>query len=264
MQDDQAPEIENEGEQAAQAESATAETQEATQEPQAEPEKKADGVQKRINQLTREKYEERRQREELETRLKELESQVKPQTMEAPNEADFDDYATYQLKNAEYIAELAAQKLSAKSEAATQAQRQQQQYEERVQRAQQFNDRVASEQDRYEGFMEKVNDPVFSGIVNSMDADVLSLIQESEKGVALAYHLANDLAEADRIAKLSPVLAARELVNLEARLELPQPKKISDAPDPIRPIGGNEPAVKEPDQMSMDEWMSWRNKQARR
>jgi len=269
MQDDLTPEIENNGAPDVSQETNSSIVEnaapEVSQAPEVEePEKKKTGAEKRIDQLTYEKYEEQRQRKALEERLKELESKVEqPKPVVAPREEDFDDYNEYQEKQADYLAHLAAQKLQARQQQDTQLAEQRALEEKAAERTQKFVERVNSESSQYEGFQEKVNDPTFNAITKQMDPDLIALIQESDKGTALTYHLATNIAEADRISRLSPVLAARELSLIEASIQLPQPKKISDAPDPVKPIGGNESAVKNPDDMSMDEWMAWRNKQVR-
>lgn len=72
-------------------------------------------------------------------------------------------------------------------------------------------------------------------------------IRTSEDGAAVAYHLANNPAEARRIAALNPLAAIREIGKLEARLaappaDTPTPiKTVSDAPTPgpeLRGQGG--------------------------
>jgi hypothetical protein len=62
-------------------------------------------------------------------------------------------------------------------------------------------------------------------------------IQESDMGPDIAYYLGKNTAEADRIARLSPFLQAKELGKLEAKLAATvTPPKPSAAPAPISPI----------------------------
>lgn len=62
-------------------------------------------------------------------------------------------------------------------------------------------------------------------------------IRASEIGPELAYHLGSNPKEADRIAKLTPFLQAKEIGRIEAKLVAEPPvKKTSSAPDPIRPV----------------------------
>lgn len=62
-------------------------------------------------------------------------------------------------------------------------------------------------------------------------------IKASDIGPDLAYWLGSNPKEADRIARLSPLLQAREIGKIEAKLAAEPPqKKISSAPAPIRPV----------------------------
>lgn len=90
--------------------------------------------------------------------------------------------------------------------------------------------------------------------------DVVDILQESDNGGEVAYYLAKNTAEADRISQLSPIAIAREVGKIESRLAEPPKKKISGAPDPLNPVssGGSETPTKNPDDMSMDEYEKWR------
>jgi len=99
-----------------------------------------------------------------------------------------------------------------------------------------------------------------------MPEHMVRAIIESETGPELAYWLGKNLAESERISKLSPILAIKELGKIEAKLEAPPPvpAKPSSAPAPIVPIGGkagsptsDEPSEKDP----IGVWIAKRNKQ---
>lgn len=62
-------------------------------------------------------------------------------------------------------------------------------------------------------------------------------IKASDNGPDLAYWLGSNPKEADRISRLSPLLQAREIGKIEARLSAEPPqKKTTSAPEPIRPV----------------------------
>ena len=62
-------------------------------------------------------------------------------------------------------------------------------------------------------------------------------IKASEVGPDLAYWLGNNPKEADRISRLSPLLQAREIGRIEARLsDSPPVKPTTSAPAPITPV----------------------------
>ncbi len=64
------------------------------------------------------------------------------------------------------------------------------------------------------------------------------VIKRSDMGGDVAYHLGTNPREAERIAKLSPFLQAKELGRIEAKLAAnpPEIKKPSNAPEPIKPV----------------------------
>ena len=62
-------------------------------------------------------------------------------------------------------------------------------------------------------------------------------IKASEIGPDLAYWLGSNPKEADRISRLSPLMQAREIGKIDAKLSAePIQKKTSSAPEPIRPV----------------------------
>lgn len=65
-------------------------------------------------------------------------------------------------------------------------------------------------------------------------------IRDSDLGPAMLYHLAKNPAEAERISKLGPVSAVRELGKIEVKLSTPvtPAKRASAAPNPPAQVGG--------------------------
>lgn len=62
-------------------------------------------------------------------------------------------------------------------------------------------------------------------------------IQSSDIGPEVAYHLGANPKEAERISRLSPILQAKEIGKIEAKLMADPPqKKVSSAPVPIAPV----------------------------
>lgn len=86
--------------------------------------------------------------------------------------------------------------------------------------------------DRYDDFEQVAYNP------NLSVTDVMAqTIQASDIGPDLIYHLGSNPKEADRIARLSPFLQAKEIGKLEAALaNNPPVKKTSTAPAPIAPV----------------------------
>jgi len=113
--------------------------------------------------------------------------------------------------------------------------------------------------------------PDFESVVYDKDLEITApmyeVIVESEIGPEIAYHLGKNPGEAARIAALAPLAQAREIGKLEVKLSAnPSAKKVSSAPEPIRPISGSRNSVpsystSDPRSIKMDpsEWIEKRN-----
>lgn len=259
MSEDLNAEIENNAGQDVIAESSTA--PEVAAETPEEP-KKANKVQERINQLTRKNYEERQRVAELEARLSELEAnkpQPKAPEITAPKEDQYENYEDYQAAQAKFVADTAANaaydRITAENQAKTEEQKRLEREQVLQSKKKAFNDNVESKRANFENFEDVAYGHQF------MDIDLAEQIFDMEKGPEVAYHLGSHLDEAERIFALPPVQRARELTKLEFQVEALNPKKVSDAPDPITPLGSHETVERDPDKMTADEWQQWRHEQ---
>jgi len=66
-----------------------------------------------------------------------------------------------------------------------------------------------------------------------------AVIMESEKGPEILKYLGNNREESARIARLTPIAAARELLRIESKIAstpVPPRVKVSGAPPPINPV----------------------------
>ncbi len=107
---------------------------------------------------------------------------------------------------------------------------------------------------------------VLSESTAPMTKDMAEVLRDSEHGPALAYHLAKNPAEAERIARLSPLAAAAALGRIEADLSKPAapaaaPKKVTSAPTPPTPIGAGRSTEGDPAKMSYKDYEAWRDAQ---
>jgi hypothetical protein len=95
-----------------------------------------------------------------------------------------------------------------------------------------YRDREEEARDRYEDFEQVAYNP------NLRITEVMAqTIQASEIGPDVAYFLGANPKEADRISKLQPILQAKEIGKLEAKLaDNPVVKKTTSAPTPIAPV----------------------------
>lgn len=226
-----------------------------------EPKRPSPGVQKRINELTSDKYKLKSENEELRQRLEAVEKQVQPQQPRKPRFDDFDTVADYESALEKYVSDQKTYELSAQQRQDQEKQRQEREIQERNKNAQNWHSKAKEQEPLFDDFWGAINDPLFSTIVNQYSPDIINLIWSSENGPALSYHLAKNIDEAEKIASLPPILAARELALLESRLDLPKPKTISNAPDPVKPAGTKSTIGKDPSQMTEKEFADWRKKQ---
>jgi len=124
-----------------------------------------------------------------------------------------------------------------------------------------YHDKEEEARSKYDDFEQVAYNP------SLRITDVMAqTIQASDNGPDVAYFLGSNPKEADRISRLAPLLQAREIGKLEAKLASDPPvKKVSSAPTPITPIRGgkvNAPAVYDTTDprsiksMSTSEWIA--------
>ena len=90
-------------------------------------------------------------------------------------------------------------------------------------------------------------------------------VEAADQPGKVLHYLAKNPDEAERIASLPVGKQAREIVRLEEKLAKP-PVKPSNAPEPIKPVGGGKSAVGDemPDAKTQPEkWLKWRQAQVR-
>lgn len=216
--------------------------------------------QERVNEITRARREAERRADALERELASIRqqhpAQHQPQsTDKAPSLADFNyDMDAWSSATQEYLLTQAESRVEQRLAGKTQQERQR------------------SIQDGFEAKAAKyaVDHPDFGQAVEDLGRtirfapEVVEAIGVSEHGPAVVHYLAQHLDEADRIARLPAHLAALHLGRIEAQVSTAKPKPVTKAPDPAPTLGGGSAANKDPDRMTSDEWLAWRNKQLKR
>ena len=196
------------------------------------------GVQKRIDRAVRQKYEAEARAKMLEERVAAMEArqsapqQQRQQDSGEPTIDKFDNFDEYVSAKAEYIA--------SKKIESTLTEREQRQAAERAQAARQqtaegWNKRVAA-----------ADIPDFHDVVASSDVPMTQVMQqaimESDLGPKLAYHLATNPEEAEKIARMTPIGAVRALTLIEEGFK--KPVAVSKATPPITPVGSKATSIK--------------------
>ena len=220
-------------------------------------------LEKRFSEITRQREEarkeaqrEREARMQLEDRLRQLEQKAAPQVQQPsdskPRPEQFKDAFEYAEALAEYTANLKIQQMKQETE--------------REKFVQTWAEKVKAVKDELPDFEEMVASA--SDVV--VPDHVRDAIMDSENGAKLLYHLAENPEVAEKIAKMPPISALREIGKIEARFETKPQETIapvvkSKAPEPIRPIRASKGAVDVPmtsDGVWEGSYQAW--KQARR
>ena len=143
------------------------------------------------------------------------------QIVKAPAAASVDQFESPEAY-AEALAYQKAEELIARREAASRQSQVLESYQEREEAA----------RDKYDDFEQVAYNPKLS-ITNVM----AETIQSSEIGPELAYYLGSNPKDADRIARLTPFMQAKEIGKIEAKLAAEPPmKRTTSAPAPISPV----------------------------
>jgi len=213
------------------------------------------GVQKRIDRLTQEKY---RLRAELEFLRSQQPQQAQPaQQAQQPSQAPkLEQYNSIE----EYLDALADHKASqkfdhlAKEREAKESQTRQQQEVAKLHES--YTKQTEQARQAYGDFDDVVQDPDLP-----ISQAMAEAIMRSTNGADVAYYLGKNPDQAARIASLDPFSAAVEIGRIAATVVRPQPRKTSNAPPPIQPVGARATPVTDPDKMSTEDWLKWRNDQ---
>lgn len=219
--------------------------------------KPAKGVQKRLNELTAARRDAERDRDYW--RSLALKNQEKPKEaapeVKATGQPKVDDYTSYD----QYLEALADWKVDQKLQAreAQTAEAKTKSDKEAVQRT-----HFAREQkfrESHDDFDAVMNNPALA-----ISESMVEAAFRSEKGPELLYYLGNNPEESARIANMHPYQAAMEMGRLEAALSQPT-RNQTGAPEPIETVsGGGNTASVDPDKMSTEEWLKWRNQSLRK
>jgi len=95
-----------------------------------------------------------------------------------------------------------------------------------------YHDREEDARAKYDDFEQVAYNPNLR--ITTVMAET---IQTSEVGPDVAYYLGSNPKEADRISRMPPILQAKEIGKIEAKLvSNPPVKKTSNAPTPISPV----------------------------
>jgi hypothetical protein len=245
------------------------ETEETEEFRDAEKPKKKGGFQKRIDKLTKSKTLAEQERDYWKEQALKSSNQKSADSdrniVEAKADAAKDAKPDPERFNSqqEYIEALTDWKIEQKAKAAEMAQK--------VEAAKAQQEKTVSGfRERVKEFQKTATD--LPEVLEAVDHIPLSpalqeIFIESERGHELMYTLAKNPAEYERIAKLPPLAAAKEMGKLEAKLaskssDAEPEAKTTKAPPPIKPVTrANAVSTKDPGEMSYQEYKAWHKKQ---
>lgn len=248
----------------------TQETHKTEQKPAAEvtQEEKAESEEKHRSRAYRRLDRWRTRAIEAEARLKAFqevrgtEASAKPAQEPVSDEPKRDQFGSYEefiearaTWRAEKAAEAKAQKILDENRQKSEQERTKGEHE-KLTRA--WNAQVEKARDELEDF-----DEVCAESEAVVTPKMSEAILESDKGAMIAYYLAKNPGEADRISKLAPSKQVAAIVALEDKVTKPA-KQPSKAPEPIKPVGQKAEVEKDPAKMTDAEFAKWRQAQIKR
>lgn len=242
-----------------------AETEEEAIQPE-DKEQKDPWYKRRIDELTRDKHEARRHAERLEKMLEQLSTQQRsPEPVQAPaiQPPDPNDFAGGQYDPRYIQAQLEYTRVSAIEEAkrAVAAEYEQRsQYEKQAQAQAKLETAEAAARAKFSDY-----DEVIEGITSdprlAQNPTIRQALLGLDNGPELAYVLGKNLDVAYEIANMNPIQAGMRLAEIVNRA----PRKVSNAPSPVKPISGTGATSlkKSYSEMSTAEYIAARNAEER-
>lgn len=218
-------------------------------------------AQERIDALTREKYERDREIAFLQEQMNALQQQVQPSEEpedDMPRLSEF-GYDEEQYHNA--LRQWNKGKIDSFQEKQQKVAEQQRQQAYEMQQQAILKEKVEKATKKYPDFVDKVFDPSLPSL-REMNPVAFDAVLQSDSGEDVAYYLANNPQELYRFASMNPMQTVREITMMEMKLKAAPPQQVRTPPKPPSTVSqGASEAVSDPNQMSMDDWMKWRNGQ---
>ena len=224
---------------------------------------KKGGVQKRIDELTRQRYEAEARAEQAEREAAELrQSQTKDgHNANRPTLEQYDyDQDAYEAAMVSW----AEDGLKRQNEAATQAEKARAEQLEQIKRNAEINRKMTEGVTKYPDFIEVVSSPDLPSL-QEINSTAFEAVINSDKMAEISYYLGKNPSEVYEFQNMPPISVMRRVIELESKLGTTR-KETTNAPPPPKSMNGNsdagiEPSPKKRAEMSMDEWLAWRNQQ---
>jgi hypothetical protein len=208
-----------------------------------EPESRAE---KRIKQLVAKQREAEREADYWRGKASQVEVKAQPTQTQAPTVDQFESYDDFLVAKAKH---------EIKAEQAVQEQKKTVETFEAA-----FTNRINKVAETEPEIFEIINDRTLP-ISNPM----AYVIKESESAPEIIKYLSRNREESFRISRMNPIAAAREIGKIEFKISnqpKPEPiKKVSQAPEPIKPVESKGTQSVDLDKLPMDEYVKRRNQE---
>lgn len=249
-----------------------------TQEPEITPEEaekqrriaKSEKTKARMAELLRERQEERQERQAAQARADKLERELEElkvnkhqqQTKTTPTGAPDPEQYPAGKYDPDYLDALTDYKVNLRFKEQEQASRERETAKETAKRIETLEAKAIEAHDDFsEARTEFLNHSL------AQVPAFMELLMDSDNPAELAYFLGKNPDELDKLGDMTPSQASRYIGRLEAKItETPTPepgkRTVSGAPKPIEPLKGAGKTVveKDPDKMTMDEFVAWSKK----
>lgn len=183
-------------------------------------------------------------------------SQTPPKEIAPPKPEDFANFEDFLVARAKHELK---QELQREQQEARRQQSQQVQAQSQAEIASNWREQAEKAAEKYDDFHEVTGNPSLR--ITPVMADAIAL---SDVGTDVAYFLGKNPGEAKRISTLPPVRQIAEIGRIEAKLAAAPPapaKRATKAPPPVKPVTGAAASSVDPEKMTTDEWMKWRQSQ---
>jgi len=223
--------------------------------PTSEAAKRRERRERQIAALRESEAEATRRLAETEARLQKI--QQAAQGLKEPKEGDFEKYEDYVAAKTAWVSVKTLDDRAAKDVEADLAERRKEVEVINAQKDAEARENWAAHVEdakaRYSDFEAVVYNP------NVPVTDrVYAAVLQTEAPADVAYQIASDPALARSLSGLPDLELGRALGRIEARLNRPQPRIETRAPEPITPVKPKGTAQPDPDRMSMAEYKAWR------
>src|SRR4030042_3864388 len=131
-----------------------------------------------------------------------------------------------------------------------------------LERKKQFDIQAQKLKSQVQDFDSVAKSDIMMNIYSNSNNDLASIIEGMENGPQIAYYLGKNIDVAYNLATMPTSSLVTELIKLQSKAEKTYEKKLSNANEPIKPIKTTSSTAmeKNPDEMSYQEWLKWRNK----